>query len=70
MDEEASKRTPRRVQMVMVFAGSEVKTTRKMVYSQDSVTCSSIIDATDGANSVGAGQGCSGPAEQVSVPTE
>jgi hypothetical protein len=51
MDEEASKRTPRRVQMVMVFAGSEVKTTRKMVYSQDSVTCSSIIGVTTGPNS-------------------
>jgi hypothetical protein len=53
MDEEASKRTPRRVQMVMVFAGSEVKTTRKMVYSQDSVTCSSIIGVTNGPNSGG-----------------
>jgi hypothetical protein len=48
MDEEASKRTPRRVQMVMVFAGSEVKTTRKKVYSQDRVTCSSIIGVIGG----------------------
>jgi hypothetical protein len=56
--------------MVMIFAGAEGKTTRKMVYSQYCVTCSSIIGVTDGANSVGAGQGFSGPAEQVSVPTE
>jgi hypothetical protein len=37
--------------MGMIYAGGEVKTTRKLVYSPNSVTCSSIIGVSGGANS-------------------